>query len=218
METSQGKRTQVRDAILSVPRIASLFQELLILNCWDVLGLLQDGVARSHIAQSLEQHDNFVVQDTSQFLRVSARVGYGIVEPPEVLLKYPPALLLDYVVGELAKVTPLRSAIPTGEPGRAVLCVETPQLAPFLYGCVVSCAGCGPVLLSSGSGQKDAEWEMRLGLSANAPLHDRQQAMLSACNPPSPMLTGPNLLGLTGSSSGNGKGPEKGLRRNPSLH
>ena len=110
---------QVRDAILSVPRIASLFQELLILNRWDVLGLLQDGVSRSHIAQSLEQLDNIVVQDTSQFLRVSARVGYGIVEPPEVLLKYPAALLLYYGVGELGNVTPLRSAVPTGETGRA---------------------------------------------------------------------------------------------------
>lgn len=202
---------QVRDAILSAPHVAALFQELILFSRWDVLGLLKDGVTHSRVACVLEQLDDIVVQDSSQFLRVWGRDSGKHVEPPELIVHFPPALLQDYVISVLARVVPLQNVSPLALPGQALVCVENLQAAPFLYGCVIPCVGCGPILLTSGSAAKDAEWENSVGLPARATVQDRQLAIAQIAQPAAPRLTGANLLGLAGSPPGNGESPEMGL-------
>ena len=215
--TPEKKRQspRVRDAIVSVPSLASLFQELILFNRWDVLAVLEVGVSRPQVAHGLDHFDHIVVQDASQFLRVPTKLGGGVVEPPELVVQFPPALLMDYVVSELAKITPLRSVLPTGEAGKALFNVENAQVAPFLYGCSILCHGYGVIGLSCGNPRQDADWEIRQGLPPNAPLACRQQAILNLSSPSRPTLTGPDLLAHESSSSGNGSSPPAELGQRP---
>jgi hypothetical protein len=210
--------SQVRDAILSVPSVASLFQDLLVFNRWDVLGRLNQGVGHAQLAMSLEELDHISVQDPAQFLRVHSKGKTTLVEPPEILVHYPTSLLLDYVTGEIAQITPLQSAVPAAEPGHAIISVEQARLAPFLYGCVITCVGCGPIILTCGSPQKDSRWEQQMGLRSNASLQERHQHILQASDPLPPRLSGPNLLGLTHSLLGNELSPAKGPAEDPMCH
>ena len=193
----------VRDAIMSAPQVLASFQELLLFSRWDVVAVMEAGVSRSHVAQSLEQLDHILVQDASQFLRVSPTDRSGRVEPPQILIQFPPSLLLEFVAGELAKIFSLRTVLPSSEAGRALVCAEEPRCASLLYGCSIPCAGHGFIVLTSGSPGQDAEWEARLGLPQNAVLSVRQEAIRSLDGQAPARLSGPNLAALPSSTSGN---------------
>ena len=176
---------------------------------------MEDGVSRPQIAQALEHLDHLVVQDTSQFLRVSTKLGSGPVEPPEIIVHFPPALLLDFLIGELGKITGIRSVLPTGEAGRALVTLQSRQCASLLYGCSIHCPGYGLVMLTCGNPRLDADWETRLGLPPKAPLATRQPLLQEAGS--SPSLTASNLLAAS-SSSGNEQRPPPAKGRGGGHH
>ena len=60
-----GKRTykaqaaEIRATVLACPGVHELLESLLILNRWDVIVRLKDGVVAELLAQALENLDNF---------------------------------------------------------------------------------------------------------------------------------------------------------------
>lgn len=192
-KTTKSQASEIRDAIMAAPSIATLLDFVIILNRWEVLTRPIEGVNIPMLADALRNLENYTLADAQRLQKVYPNSASQVCDPPQVLVFYPLHMSVEYVLRCVSMISSLQYHQDFGNPGVLLVTLQSADHAPLLYGLTIQ-TGKGSIAFTSGMEEKDAQAESSLGLKRNAPLLDRKPLLEAGVNKEGkPPLTITNL-------------------------
>ena len=180
----KAQADEVLDSILCSPQVARLFDECLVLNRWDVITKVAEGVDLEVLATTLSNLDHLVLLEANSMQLIKPASECTVVQPPHLILASPPTILPDYAIQVVCKAASLLHHQAMSVPGRSLLTFEHKEVAAALAGARIPCGSAGFLTLTTGSAAQDQALSSTSGIPLAASW-DQRLANL----PPLPRLT-----------------------------
>ena len=144
---------EVRTAIEMNPALYRKFAFLVLLNRYDVLGMVHDPMLIQPAVQEIENLGEMICVSAHTNNRVFAKDSSREVNPPYYIVRFPPTIDIRDVVKSAATFGPVDGQQIFQQSGLVMIKYQTHQSALTSYGATLP----GPVYFTSGSSEKDVQ-------------------------------------------------------------
>ena len=152
--------SSIRDSLYTDKSLAGKFASLTFTSKYDVLAQLNEGVNKTVMASQLKNLDNIVMQCPITHKTIAANGKITRVEPPQVIVCYPPSYAPAQVVQLMAAFGPVLSHQPMPVAGQLLVTFSSPASAQWSYGAKLP----GRVSATSGDPSADSGFELEYRL------------------------------------------------------
>ena len=188
---------EVRTAIEMNPALYRKFAFLVLLNRYDVLGMVHDPMLIQPAVQEIENLGEMICVSAHTNNRVFAKDFSREVNPPYSIVRFPPTIDIRDVVKSAATFGPVDGHQIFQQSGLVMIKYQAHQSALTSYGATLP----GPVYFTSGSSEKDVQMSITDRLEqvrlASLPSPRLNEANLAAASDPFGALSIPDIHSTT---------------------
>ena len=188
---------EVRTAIEMNPALYRKFAFLVLLNRYDVLGMVHDPMLIQPAVQEIENLGEMICVSAHTNNRVFAKDFSREVNPPYSIVRFPPTIDIRDVVKSAATFGPVDGHQIFQQSGLVMIKYQAHQSALTSYGATLP----GPVYFTSGSSEKDVQMSITDRLEqvrlASLPSPRLNEANLAAVSDPFGALSIPDIHSTT---------------------
>ena len=143
---------EVRDAITMNSTLLKKFSFLVLLNKYDVFGMVHDPILIQPAVQEIENLGDMIVVSATTQQRLMARNIARQVSPPHVLIRFPPIYAISDVLRSAATFGPVETHQMFQQSGMLLVKYQASTSTTAAYGATLP----GPVYFTSGTTEHDS--------------------------------------------------------------
>ena len=143
---------EVRDAITMNSTLLKKFSFLVLLNKYDVFGMVHDPILIQPAVQEIENLGDMIVVSATTQQRLMARDIARRVSPPHVLIRFPPIYAISDVLRSAANFGPVETHQMFQQSGMLLVKYQASRSVTAMYGATLP----GPVYFTSGTTEHDS--------------------------------------------------------------
>ena len=184
---------EVRTAIKLNPPLYRKFALLVLLNKYDVLGMVHDPMLIQLAVQEIENLGEMICVSAHTNNRVFAKDFYREVSPPYVIARYLPTLDVRDILKSAATFGPVESHQIFHQSGQVMVKYQALDSAITAYGATMQ----GPIYFSSGNSSNDLVMSLSDGMERVKPQPTLTEANLTAATESVPEFRIPDIASVT---------------------